>query len=382
MIRIPLPPRLARMVLAASDSGAGEDGCLVAALLSSEVPVRQADLLQALDFVRRHPQPTLRQHVEQLRRFIRPAAQTAASEDVLLQAVLAGFPDRVGRRRPGNPPGGSENNPVLLSNGSSAEIQGEAPPYEFLVAIDAEDRTDKPRPRIRITARIEPEWLLDHFPGRVQERTRLIWNDRAERVEAVSQLLYDELVLSESRHLRPEPEAAAELLALKAMEAGIGRLVDGKALAQLLARAEFAGAPEPDLERSLRELCQGLTSFAELRAQAAHLLPMLERSLAGGRLAELAPASLRLPSGRQTRVHYERGKPPYIASRLQDFFGLRETPRLGPSRTPVVVHLLAPNHRPVQMTSDLAGFWERLYPQVRRELMRRYPRHAWPETPE
>ena len=98
-------------------------------------------------------------------------------------------------------------------------------------------------------------------------------------------------------------------------------------------------------------------------------------------LNEIAPARIRLPSGRETKVHYEPGKPPWIASRLQDFFGMRETPRIGRERTPVVVHLLAPNQRAVQTTTDLAGFWERLYPQVRRELMRRYPRHSWPERP-
>jgi ATP-dependent helicase HrpB len=98
-------------------------------------------------------------------------------------------------------------------------------------------------------------------------------------------------------------------------------------------------------------------------------------------LRELAPATIRLAGGRTTKVHYDAGKPPWISSRLQDFFGMRETPRVGPERTPVVVHLLAPNHRAVQMTTDLAGFWERLYPQVRKELMRRYPRHQWPEKP-
>ena len=88
---------------------------------------------------------------------------------------------------------------------------------------------------------------------------------------------------------------------------------------------------------------------------------------------------LRLPAGREVTVHYEPGKPPWIESRLQDFFGVAQTPRI--NGIPVVVHLLAPNRRPVQVTTDLAGFWERLYPQVRRELSRRYPKHKWPEKP-
>jgi ATP-dependent helicase HrpB len=108
---------------------------------------------------------------------------------------------------------------------------------------------------------------------------------------------------------------------------------------------------------------------------------MLERQMDAKRLQEIAPLRIRLQNGRQTKVRYEQGKPPWIASRLQDFFGMRDTPRIGFNRTPLVVHPLAPDHRAVQTTTDLAGFWERLYPQVRRELMRRYPKHAWPERP-
>jgi ATP-dependent helicase HrpB len=81
-------------------------------------------------------------------------------------------------------------------------------------------------------------------------------------------------------------------------------------------------------------------------------------------------------------VHYEAGQPPWIASRLQDFFGMRQTPAIAGGAVPLVVRLLAPNQRPVQTTTDLAGFWQRLYPQVRKELSRRYPKHAWPENPE
>jgi len=138
---------------------------------------------------------------------------------------------------------------------------------------------------------------------------------------------------------------------------------------------------KPDVAQAIRELCLGLRSFAELKKEAGGLVAVLERKMGARRFQELAPESIRLQKGRQTKVHYERGKAPWIASRLQDFFGMRETPRIGPGRTPIVVHLLAPNQRAVQTTTDLAGFWERLYPEVRRELMRHYPRHAWPERP-
>jgi ATP-dependent helicase HrpB len=211
----------------------------------------------------------------------------------------------------------------------------------------------------------------------------------------VSALLYDQLVIQESRGAVPDPEAAAELLAQKALEAGIERFVAVDALEEFLGRLEFAGIDPPDTAQVLRELCAGLRSFAELKSAVENFVSVLERRFvsrpgtpAAGAprstfrpLNELAPGSISLGSGRQTKVHYARGKPPWIASRLQDFFGMRETPRIGLKRTPLVVQLLAPNRRPVQTTTDLAGFWERLYPEVRRELMRRYPKHSWPERP-
>lgn len=370
LARFPLPPRLSRMLEEAVDRGVREDGIAAAALLASSARCESTDLLHALDML---PDQRTMQLRQQLRRLVGERKQTSHDDDALLMSVLTGFPDRVARLRSGSQ--------VMLSTGISAEIAGERPPYEFMVVVDAEDRKDRQMPLARMTARIEPEWLLDLFPDRVREELTLEWNRVAERVDAVSALRYDQLVIAESRDAKPDPEAAAELLAQKAIEAGLGSFVDAAALDELLARIEFAGLGAPDLERELKRLCTGLRSFAELRQAAGGFLSALETSAGVQRLPELAPATLRLHGGRQTKVRYERGKPPWIASRLQDFFGMQDTPRIGPDRTPVVVHLLAPNHRAVQTTSDLAGFWERWYPQIRRELMRRYPKHAWPERP-
>jgi ATP-dependent helicase HrpB len=276
----------------------------------------------------------------------------------ILQAVLAAFPDRVARRR--------RQDEVLLASGGSARLPDCR--SEFLIAIDIEERRELGLPLVRLSAPIEPEWLLDH----AVERTRLAWNRAAERVEQVSALLYDEMVIEETRGAPQDSEAAAKLLAEKALEQDAGLFADRDQLDHLLAHAAFAGI-EIDVPGALTALCRGRSSFAEL--EAAGLLA----SLRPARLDQLAPDQLRLPGGRQVKVHYEPGKPPWIESRLQDFFGMRETPRIG--GVPVVIHLLAPNRRPVQVTADLAGFWERLYPQVRRELSRRYPKHKWPENP-
>jgi len=370
LARYPLPPRLSRVLVEAMARGVGEDGCAAVALLASGVQFAKNDLLSAMELEQDY---RTRQLIEQLRRIARPPRQIQHDDDALLISVLAGFSDRVARMRAGNQ--------VLLSSGASAELSGESPGYEFMVAVDAENRTDKPLPLIRMTSRIEPEWLIELFPDHVRDQSGVTWNRGAERVDAVSALRYDELVIQESRGAVPDAEAAAEMLALKAMESGVERFVDVPAFDDFLARVEFAGFEPPDIPQAIRDLCSGLRSFAELKNAAAELVSVLESKFVQPRLGEIAPTRIRLQNGRQTKVHYERGKTPWIASRLQDFFGMSDTPRVGTQRTPVVVHLLAPNQRAVQTTSDLAGFWERLYPQVRRELMRRYPRHSWPERP-
>ena len=368
LMRLPLHPRLSRTIAAANDRGAGRAACITAALLASGQRSQHNELLAAID----EPLGDAgQQQLRHLLRLVHPArSHKHDDDDALLESVLMGFPDRVAQRKTGNQ--------AMLSNGTAAEIVGDSPAFPFFVALEAEDRTEKPLPQVRMVARVEPEWLLDYFPERVREETILAWNRQAERVDSVSRLLYDKLILQESS-AEPEPDAAASLLAEKAIETGLERFVDREVLDDLLGRMEFAGVAAPEMAEAFREFCHGRSSFADLRNSGDSFVPWLEQKLDSGRLRETAPRTLRLKRGRQVKIHYQPGKTPWIASRLQDFFGMEETPRLGPKRTPVVLHLLAPNQRSVQTTTDLAGFWERLYPQVRRELMRLYPRHPWPE---
>lgn len=377
LARYPLPVRLARMMVAAQERGTAAEAATAAALLSVGGKVERNDLLTAMDAQTAQPDPQVRQTEQQLRRIAGIAAgvKHSVSDEPLLLSVLQGFPDRVARKRNGKE--------VLLSGGGSAEVQGDALPYEFSIVMDAEDRSDRPLPLVRMASRIEPDWLIDLFPERVKEEETLTWNRNAERVEAVTSLRYDGLLLQEWRDVRPDAERAAKLLAEQAVAAGVGRFLDVEAIENLQARAAFAGLPVPDVQQELEELCSELSrfSFEELRRAAENLLSVIESKLEVQRLRELAPAVLRLKAGRQVEVHYETGKPPWIASRMQDFFGMEDGPQVGPERTPVVMHLLGPNQRAVQTTADLRGFWQRLYPEVRRELMRRYPRHKWPESP-
>jgi ATP-dependent helicase HrpB len=126
----------------------------------------------------------------------------------------------------------------------------------------------------------------------------------------------------------------------------------------------------------------GLRSLDDV--QAADWLAPLQALVGYDRLAEierLAPAEIELPTGKRHRLAYEQGKPPILAVRIQELFGIRETPRVAGGRVSVLLHLLGPNHRPQQVTDDLSSFWANTYPQVKKELRRRYPKHAWPDDP-
>jgi ATP-dependent helicase HrpB len=434
---LPLHPRLARLVAEAASRGQGPGGALLAALLGERdvrerwergrgaPPTGPSDLLELASLVEeaaraRFAPERLRslglapgpvQAVERARRQIERLARRTATptptatatptststglppeEEALLYATLAAYPDRVARRRA---PGSDE---VLLCGGGSARLAPESVVREaaVLVAVDAEERRgERGRPGgalVRIASLATQEMLLELFPSSLRFEEQLLWNAEAERVDAVDRLLYQDLVLEESRASRLDPGRAAALLREQALARGPAAFAAEGALERLLSRsafaARFAGEALPaltleDARGALSELCAGRRSFAELR-EAGLVAAVLARLPPAARplLERLAPERIALPGGRSVEVHYPAGgEAPWIESRLQDFFGLAQGPSLAGGRVPVVLHLLAPSRRPVQVTTDLAGFWERHYPAVRRELMRRYPRHAWPEDP-
>ncbi len=379
MLRMPLHPRLARLAMEAARRGARDQGCAAAALLSAGA--RAADLFALIetDWER-----SARLAYNELRRLApRPLAERGG-DGALLRAALAAFPDRVARRR--------RDKELLLASGGSAVLAAETA-SEFLVAIDIEERSERGLPVVRLASAIEPEWLIEMFPERMREQETLEWNRGAERVEAVSALVYGDLTITESRGAPHDGEAASRLLAERALEAGWERFADADQIDAFLERAAFAARYSSlaeltveDVHAALVSLCAGLRSFAELRSAAGGggLLDAVERRLPARDLAiirEYAPERLRLPGGKQVVVHYPRDAEPWAAAKLQEFFGMLETPRVARGRAPLVLRLLAPSDRPVQTTADLAGFWKRLYPEVRRELSRRYPRHRWPEDP-
>jgi ATP-dependent helicase HrpB len=329
----------------------------------------------------------------------------AEREEAILVSILAGYPDRVARRRVFSEGGLQDEADLLLSSGGQARLSTSSVVRgaEFLVAVEADDARGGTRDRsrtsavtIRLASAIKVDWLFDSFFDAVRETEEVTWNQALQRVEIVRRMFYDQLSLDELALSDAKGDESSRVLAKAVAEAGIEEFAERSEIDGFLSRLAFLADVFPDKEVSLigtddvltvlGELCEGKSSFAELRAALGRrgLVENLRGRLTSENrrlLGEMAPERVSIAGRSGVPVHYEVGKTPWIVSRVQDFFGMTEGPRIAGGRVNIVLHLLAPNQRPVQVTSDLAGFWEREYPRVRRELRRRYPRHAWPENP-
>jgi ATP-dependent helicase HrpB len=308
----------------------------------------------------------------------------AERESALLRSVLAGWPDRVARRRRPRSP------ELVLSAGGSATLDQTSVVHDadLMVAVDAEER--RGGVFVRIASRIDAEWLLELSDDQLGEVNALQWNESSKRVERVSKTTWGAVTLEETRQPAPPSDEASALLAEHALDADLSTFIETERLSAWQCRVEtlrtgypekaFPVADEAFARQALTEACAGLRSFGELKE--VDLVNVLNAKLTPAQsslLIKETPERLTLPGGRGVKINYEPGKPPWIESRLQDFFGLLKGPAVG--RTPLVLHLLAPNGNSVQVTTDLSGFWDRHYPAVRKELMRHYPRHSWPEDP-
>lgn len=303
----------------------------------------------------------------------------------LVRALLAGFPDRVGLRR------GNTGDRYQMASGQGARLGREsAAQGERLVlalSLDGGRRGVRSESWIRLAVAIEQEWLD------TEDADDLAFDADREAVVARRVTRYGALVL----HERPgrgktDPLAVAAMLEEAARSAGAAAVLKlDKDAQSLLGRIATLRVAKPALELPdlsdpaslLPALCGGRRSFAELRKA-----PVAETVLASltwqqrQALDRDVPERIKIPSGSTVRIAYATdGSPPVLAARIQQLFGMMQTPRLVEGRVPMLVHLLAPNGRPAQVTQDLASFWTNTWPEVRKDLRGRYPKHAWPEDP-
>lgn len=388
--RVPVDPRLARALLDGAPLVGARRAAEVVALLAEDVRAPGGDLVAALRAARRERSPSWRRTVEQLISHLpEQTPGESMTDDLAVGAVVAlAHPDRVARRRPG---GAS----YLMVGGTGAVMpRGEAAltGAAWLAVADVGRRPGQPDATIRSAAPIDEDLALEAAAARWREDDEVTWADGRVVARRVTRLGAIELTSA----TLPEPPAERVGAAVREglRQEGLGALPWTDAARALRERMAFLhralGDPWPDvsddaLAASVEtwlgpELARirGTRDLARVDVLTAlrRLLPWPE----AGRLDELAPERLTVPSGSSVRVDYGPEQP-VLAVRLQETFGWADTPRLADGRVPVLVHLLSPARRPVAVTADLASFWVQGYPQVRAELRGRYPKHAWPEDP-
>jgi len=419
MSEIPVHPRLARMLLEAEARSCLGEAAKLAALIGEDA-LEGLDVFHQLE-TGRPPESARRLQQVLLAGFPKVKSADKGGDEDLAYALLTGFPDRVAKRRAGSASTEKQRQikqsrevELVFSNGGAGTVQAETNlEGDFFVVLEVQEKQfhGQTRPKVHVTslAPIHPEWLFDWQGSLLQEKEELLWDDRLGKIVQISRILYGQLVMTEQRGEPRDAQAAEKAffqtalgLALEGPEAEklnvprfleiISKHVDPAVLEETLSRIQLLGKIQPMAEMPtfeglglsgfLLKAFAGISSRRQMEdgALAQGLVQALPAA-ASSRLAAMFPMQVALQAGRKVKVHYGWNKEPWIESRLQDFFGMSQGPSLAGGRVPLLLHLQGPNRRAVQVTQDLASFWKNTYPQVRQELKRRYPRHAWPENP-
>lgn len=433
---LPLAPRIARLLLEGQRLHVARRAALAAALLSERDPLRrehgaprattahESDVLERVLLLERFASATSRSAAawpelnmsaahsvlkvaRDLEASLRSGPDPSATkrgnrdgsssgaagldpEEAFLRALLAAFPDRVALRRPRD---GAAEPRAVMTGGRGVRLADESvvatADLFVCVSVDAGRRGQRSESLVRQASAIERPWL---DAAACRSSVEVEFDEASESIVAFTRTRYRDLVLDEKPAPVPRHEAGEKLAEIAASRPGRALDLDSDEVAPWLQRAGCLAAWMPELELPVfddamladlaRELAAGRRSFAEMRR--APLLEALRSRLSWSQQRALdlhAPERIDVPSGSSIRLDYEPGRPPVLAVRIQEVFGMAETPRIAGGRVPVVLHLLAPNRRPEQVTEDLASFWKTTYAQVRKELRARYPRHSWPEDP-
>jgi ATP-dependent helicase HrpB len=407
---LPVHPRLAHMMLRATSAESRQMAADLAALLNErdiirfEGSDRDADVRTRLEIIEAHrarrsfaapPGATIfRDGVDRIvRESSRLADAMRGSDSATKPAMEAdpgsllalAYPDRVGMQRPGS------RGRYVTRDGADVTIDaGSLLANEpFIVAAELDGK--RPVSRAYLAAPLDRKSVEVLFAEDIQTTRAVEWNEAAEGVIALEQRRLGSIVLSE-RAVSADPADVANALLGALLARGI---LAGEEVASEIARMSFAHTIDPNpafaaSEASLAQtaidwLAPALSGIRTLAAASRvdvreALLARLDYA-SRRRLDEIAPTHIAVPTGTRARVDYANPAAPAIAVRIQEVFGLAETPRVGLGRVPLTLHLLSPAHRPVQVTRDLAGFWKNSYFDVRKDLRGRYPRHPWPDDP-
>lgn len=414
MAELALHPRLSHMLLKAGLLGLTDLACDLAALLGERDLLRgptgrqQADLRTRLDVLYGHHDhasgitvdrgvyhrvtSTATMWRQQLARHTAtPVAQKNRDQQGVGSLLALAYPDRIAQRQSGTAPR------YLLANGRGAhfttpDLLGSEP---YLAIAELDDAAQWAR--IELAAPVSQREIETLYADQIVETEAVTWDERTQAVQALRQRRLGGLILSQQNLSKPDPSLIATALLQGVRQAGLHTLAWTPELRQWQARVQFLkrtdgpDSPWPDLtddsllqtlDQWLGPYLQGITTVDRVkRMQLDQPLHALLSWDLQRQLGRLAPTHLAVPSGSNIRVDYENTDVPILAVRLQELFGCKETPRVAGGKVPVMLHLLSPAKRPVQVTTDLASFWATAYQEVRKELRGRYPKHAWPDDP-
>ncbi len=428
MLAFPLHPRYGRMLLAAADYRCVHQACLVAALTQGrDLLLRNVDrdtarsredllgekassdfwiLMRAWNYAARNEfrlescrklgvhmitarqvGPLFKQFLDIARREGLDVKPTEVAEQALQKCILIGFSDRVARRAD------SGTLRCELVHGRRGLLARESAVHHSALLVAAEVREIEGKDKtvstlLSLATAIEETWLRELFPDDLTTSVRVFYDNISKRVYGEQTLRFRDLTIGARRVEPPPPEEAAKLLSqeviagrllLKEWDHGVEQwILRLNLLSHWCPELELPPISEEDRKHLVEQVCQGAVSYKDIKDKPVKPIVQTWLGRAQQQLMEKhAPERLDLSNGRTPKVTYEAGAAPHIAVKIQDLYDVNTIPKIGMGRVSVAVQILAPNMRPVQITSDLAGFWREHYPRVKQELQRKYPKHQW-----
>ncbi len=412
MVMLPMHPRLAHMLIKAAALGLTALACEIAALLGERdllrgaVGWRNSDLRLRLDALHGHYAggasvdrrlatrilSTAALYGRQLaQQGLTPGRRLGDDPYAAGRCLALAYPDRIAQRQSG------PEVRYLLANGRGARFPHPDPLSAEAYLVVADLDAGSGWARIDLAAPLALSDVESLYAEEISEVEAVIWDDKDKAVRATAQRRFKALVLSDQALAAPDPALMTQALLQGVRQAGLATLAwtpelrQWRARVQFLRRVEGPASAWPNLSDDalletlddwLGPFVAGLTTVA--RVQGLDLAPALRACLTWEqqrRVDRLAPTHVTVPSGSAIRLDYDTADAPILAVRLQEMFGCKETPRVADGTVPVMVHLLSPAKRPVQVTRDLTSFWASAYQEVRKQLRGRYPKHHWPEDP-
>jgi ATP-dependent helicase HrpB len=390
LIKIGLHPRIAHMIFQGIRLGYGKLACEVAAVLSHRElfqGLSDADLRLRIEMVRKGSYHSIQTEIRYWKQIFAVSQGGTDSPEACGLLLAFAYPERVGQ--------GRGDGRFLLRNGHGAAFKEPQllamEPYLVAAELGGDQQGEK---RIFLAAPVHLNMIKEHFKERISVQDRIVWDYeakavRARRVEKLDALLLESMPLA---NCNKEELLFALLQGIK--EEGLHLLPWTRSACQFRQRLMFMHEIDPDWpnvsdDSLLMTLGEWLGPYLYGMSNCDHLQRLNLAAILGGMLSweqgqklnEWAPTHILVPSGQRIPIDYSDATIPVLAVRLQEMFGLKETPKIGQGKVAMTLHLLSPAHRLVQVTKDIASFWENTYFQVKKDLMGRYPKHYWPDNP-